>query len=367
MVKVNVKFSVMFRDAVGVTETSANVTGETVKDLVDALIKQFGPQFGERVLDAKTGGLRRFVNVFVNGKDIRNLQGLDTRLEEGAEVRLIPAVAGGSEFLGFTQDQIVRYSRQIILKEVGGKGQRKLLNSKVLVAGAGGLGSPASLYLAAAGVGKLGVIDNDRVDLSNLQRQILHSTEDLNKPKVESAKETIKKLNPEVGVITYNERLSPENALEVVKDWDFVVDGSDNFPTKFLVNDACVLADVPFSHAGVLRFVGMTTTVLPHKGPCYRCLTPEAPPPGMIPTCQEAGVLGAVPGVIGAIQASEALKYLLGEGELLVGRVLFFDAIGMRFEEFELQRSPNCPACGKRPLITDLSKVDYGHVCEVRF
>lgn len=273
----------------------------------------------------------------------------------------------GSEFFGFTQDQIVRYSRQIILKEVGGKGQRKLLNSKVLIVGAGGLGSPAAFYLAAAGVGKLGLIDCDRVDLSNLQRQILHSTKDIDRPKVESAKETLTKLNPDVEVVTYNTRLDPENVLKVVKDWDFVVDGSDNFSTKFLVNDACVLKGVPFSHAGVLRFVGMTTTILPRKGPCYRCLTPEAPPPGMIPTCQESGVLGAVPGIIGTIQASEALKYMLGAGELLVGRILFFDASSMRFEEFELQRSASCPVCGERPLITDLSKVDYGHVCEVRF
>ncbi|HID60910.1 MAG TPA: HesA/MoeB/ThiF family protein [Hadesarchaea archaeon] len=279
----------------------------------------------------------------------------------------MPAVAGGSGFLGFTQDQIVRYSRQIILKEVGGKGQRKLLNSRVLVVGAGGLGSPVSLYLAAAGVNKLGIIDGDKVDLSNLQRQILHSTEDIERPKVESAKETLTKLNPDIEVVTYNERLNPENAATVIKNWDFVVDGSDNFPTKFLVNDACILENVPFSHGGVLRFVGMTTTILPHKGPCYRCLTPEAPPPGMIPTCQEAGVLGAVPGVIGAVQATEALKYLLEAGELLVGRVLFFDAAGMRFEEFELQQNPNCPACGKKPLITGLSKVDYGHVCGVRF
>lgn len=366
MVKVNVKFSVMFRDAVGVTATSVDLAGETVKDLINALIGQFGPQFGERVLDAKAGGLRRFVNVFVNGKDIRNLDGLDTKLEEGAEVRLIPAVAGGSEFLGFTQDQTVRYSRQIILKEVGGKGQRKLLNSKVLVVGAGGLGSPAALYLAAAGVGKLGIVDCDTVDLSNLQRQILHFTKDLNRSKVESAKETLNKLNPEIQVVTYNERLNSENALDVIKDWDFVIDGSDNFPTKFLVNDACVISNVPFSHGGVLRFIGMTTTIVPHHGPCYRCLTLEAPPPGMIPTCQEAGVLGAVPGVIGAVQAIEALKYLLGAGELLVGRVLFFDATGMRFEEFEFQRNPNCPACGEKPLITDLSKVDYGHVCGVR-
>jgi adenylyltransferase/sulfurtransferase len=367
MVKVNVKFSVMFKNTTGTTSASVDVAGETVRDLIDALIRQFGPHFGERVLDAKTGGIRRFVNIFVNGKDIRNLQGVDTKLEEGAEVRLIPAVAGGKEFLGFTQDQIVRYSRQIILPEVGGKGQKKLMRSSVLILGAGGLGSPASLYLAAAGVGKLGLIDSDRVDLSNLQRQIIHSSDDIDRPKIESAKDKLLKLNPETEVVTYNERLTAENALDIVEGWDFVVDGSDNFPTKFLINDACVMKKVPLSHGGILRFVGMVTTILPGKGPCYRCLTPEAPPPGMIPTCQEAGVLGALPGVIGTIQATETLKYLLGVGDLLVGRILFFDALEMRFEEFELKRNPDCPACGKRPLITDLSKVDYGHVCEVRF
>ncbi len=367
MVKVNVKFSVMFKDATETTTTTVDMAGETVKDLIDTLIKQFGPQFGERILDAKTGGVWRFVNIFVNGKDIRNLQGVDTKLEEGAEVRLIPAVAGGSEFLGFTQDQIVRYSRQIILKEVGGKGQRKLLNSKVLVVGAGGLGSPASLYLSAAGVGKIGIIDSDKVDLSNLQRQLLHTNDDIDRPKIESAKEKLLKINPEIEVITYNEKLTTDNALNIVGEWDFVLDGSDNFPTKFLINDACVLKGVPLSHGGVLRFTGMTTTILPGKGACYRCLTPEAPPLGMIPTCQEAGVLGAVPGVIGTIQATETLKYLLGAGNLLVGRILFFDALEMCFEEFELKRDPKCQVCGNQPIIKDPSQVDYGHVCEVRF
>jgi len=367
MVKVNVKFSVMFKDATGTTAASVDVVGETVRDLIDALTKRFGPQFGERVLDAKTGGVRRFVNIFINGKDIRNLQGIDTKLEEGAEVRLIPAVAGGKEFFGFTQDQIVRYSRQIVLPEVGGRGQKKLMGSSVLVIGAGGLGSPAALYLAAAGVGKIGLIDNDRVDLSNLQRQIIHTTNDIGKPKIESAKEKLLEINPEVEVVTYNERLTADNVFDVFDGWDIVLDGSDNFPTKFLANDACVLKKIPLSHGGILRFIGMVTTILPGKGPCYRCLTPEAPPPGMIPTCQEAGVLGVLPGVVGSIQATEVVKYLLGIGKLLVGKILLFDALEILFEEFELKRDPNCPACGDRPLITDLSKVDYGHVCEVRF
>jgi len=356
----------IFKDAVGATETNVDLQIATVKNLITALVEKFGQQFGEKIIDPKTRELRRYINVFVNGKDIRNLQGFETRLKEGDEVALIPAIAGGSDFLGFTQDQIVRYSRQLILKEVGGMGQRKLMASKILIIGAGGLGSPAALYLAAAGVGKMGIIDSDKVDLSNLQRQIIHSTKAIGKAKARSAKDSILALNPEVDVVVFEERFEPENALDVIKGWDFVVDGSDNFPTKFLVNDACVLKGIPFSHAGVLRFVGMTTTIIPHKGPCYRCLIKEAPPPGVVPTCQEAGVLGTVPGVMGTIQASEAIKFIIGSGDLLVGRVLYFDALGMKFDQFELRRNPKCPSCGDRPLIKDLSQVDYGTVCRVR-
>lgn len=265
-----------------------------------------------------------------------------------------------------SQDQIVRYSRQLILKEVGGKGQRKLMSSKVLIVGAGGLGSPAALYLAAAGVGRIGIVDSDKVDLSNLQRQIIHSTRTIGRPKAESAKDAIQALNPEVDVVTFEERLEPENALDLLKGWDFVIDGSDNFRTKFLINDACVIKGLPFSHAGVLRFIGMTTTVIPRQGPCYRCLIREAPPPGAVPTCQEAGVLGTVPGVMGAIQATEAIKFIIGAGNLLVGRVLYFDALSMRFDQFELRRNPKCPSCGDRPVIKDLSQVDYGNVCRVK-
>jgi len=273
----------------------------------------------------------------------------------------------GGKFFGFTQDQIVRYSRQIVLKEVGGKGQKKLMSSSVLVIGAGGLGSPAALYLAAAGVGRIGIVDCDKVDLSNLQRQILHTIEDINRPKVASAKEKILAINPEIEVTPYNENVTADNAFDIIKGWDFVIDGSDNFPTKFLLNDACVLKKIPLSHGGVLRFVGMTMTIITEKGPCYRCLTPEAPPRGMIPSCQEAGVLGSVPGVIGAIQTTEALKYLLGVGNLLIGRILFFDALETSFEEFEIKRNPNCSICGENPVIKNLSQVDYGHVCEVRY
>ncbi|MFH1821945.1 MAG: molybdopterin-synthase adenylyltransferase MoeB [Methanobacteriota archaeon] len=278
----------------------------------------------------------------------------------------LPKLAGGSgDFLGFTQDQIVRYSRQMILNEVGGKGQKKLMASKVLIVGAGGLGSPAALFLAAAGVGKIGIVDGDKVDLSNLQRQVIHSTRTIGRPKTESAKELISALNPEVDIVTYEERFTPKNAFEILKGWDFVVDGSDNFPTKFLINDACVLKGKSFSHAGVLRFVGMITTIVPHKGPCYRCLIKEAPPPGAVPTCQEAGVLGTVPGVVGTLQATEAIKFLIGAGDLLIGRVLYFDALGMKFDQFELRRNPKCPSCGDKPVIKGLSRANYGGACRV--
>ena len=366
MVRVNVRFSLAFRDATGTTTTTLDVRGGTIKDLINTLIREFGPSFQERILDPKTGWIRRFVNAFVNGRDIRNLQGAETKLAEGDEVRFIPAVAGGN-FFGFTQDQLVRYSRQIILREVGGQGQKKLMRSSVLVVGAGGLGSPAALYLAAAGVGKIGIIDCDKVDLSNLQRQLLHETKDIGRPKIESAKEKLLAVNPEIKVVDYNEKLGVDNVFDIIQGWDFVVDGSDNFPTKFLLNDACVVKNVPLSHGGILRFVGMTMTILTESGPCYRCFAPEAPPPGMVPSCQESGVLGSVAGVVGSLQATEALKYLLGVGDLLVGRLVLFDALEMHFEEFEVRRNPNCPVCGDHPIIKNLSQVDYGHVCEVRF
>ncbi|MCX7798571.1 MAG: molybdopterin-synthase adenylyltransferase MoeB [Melioribacter sp.] len=266
--------------------------------------------------------------------------------------------------MNFTEEQILRYSRNIILKEVGGEGQKKLLESKVLIIGAGGLGSPILLYLAAAGVGKLGIIDSDIVDLSNLQRQIIHFTPDVNKPKVDSAKEKIEKLNPDVNVITYNTRLTSQNILEIIKEYDFIIDGTDNFPTKFLVNDACVMTGKAFSHAGILRFEGQTFTYTPGNM-CYRCIFKEPPPKGVVPTCSEAGILGAVAGVIGTIQAVEALKYLLKKGELLTNRLLTFNALTTQFREIKLKKNDNCLVCGKNPTIKELQ--DYEQpVCELK-
>jgi adenylyltransferase/sulfurtransferase len=261
------------------------------------------------------------------------------------------------------EDQIERYSRQIILPDVGGKGQGKLLAAKVLIIGAGGLGSPAALYLAAAGVGKIGIVDFDKVELSNLQRQILHATKDVGRAKVESAKERLDEINQDVEVIPYNIRLTSENILDVIEHYDIVVDGSDNFPTRYLVNDACVLFKKPFSHGGILRFVGQAITILPGNSPCYRCLFPEPPPPGLVPSCQEAGILGAVAGVIGTIQANEVLKYVLGIGDLLTGRLLIFNALDSSSRQVKVPKDPKCPVCGANPTVTKL--IDYEQFCQI--
>lgn len=266
--------------------------------------------------------------------------------------------------MALTENQIQRYSRQILLRQVGGKGQLRLLASRVLVVGAGGLGSPVALYLAAAGVGTIGLVDNDSVDLSNLQRQILHSTRDLDRPKVQSAKESLEALNPEVRVETHQLRLDKDNVMDLINRYDLVIDGVDNFPARFLLNDACVMAGKPLVEAGILRWDGMLMTIIPGQGPCYRCVFPEPPPPGAVPSCQEAGVLGAVAGVIGVLQATEVLKLLLGVGETLQGRLLLFDALKTSFREVQVQRNPACPVCGEEPVITQLE--EYSLECQLR-
>ncbi|MFQ5964577.1 MAG: molybdopterin-synthase adenylyltransferase MoeB [Candidatus Scalinduaceae bacterium] len=263
----------------------------------------------------------------------------------------------------FTDEQIKRYSRHIILSEVGGKGQQKLLSSKVFLVGAGGLGSPAALYLAAVGVGKIGIADNDNVDHSNLQRQILHSTKDLDCSKAMSAKKRLEELNPDVEVVPYTERLTSDNIIDIIKDYDVILDGSDNFPTRYLVNDACVLTSKPLSHGSIFRFEGQATTIIPGKGPCYRCIFETPPPPDLVPSCREAGVLGVLPGVIGSIQATEAIKLLLGKGDLLIGRLLLYDSLKMEFKTLKIRRNPDCPVCGVNPTIKEL--IDYEEFCQV--
>jgi molybdopterin/thiamine biosynthesis adenylyltransferase len=262
-----------------------------------------------------------------------------------------------------SEEQIERYSRHIILPGIGGVGQKKLLNAKVLVTGCGGLGSPAAYYLAAVGVGRLGLVDSDNVELHNLQRQILHTTQNIGKPKVESAKEALNKLNPGVEIVTYQTRLTSKNILDIIKEYDIVIDASDNFPTRYLVNDACVLSNKPLIHAGVLMFSGQITTIIPYKSPCYRCIFPSPPPPGAVPSCQEAGILGVVPGVLGVLQATEAIKYILGIGELLVGKLLIFDALEMSFRKVNIKRNRECELCGDNPKIREL--IDYELFCGV--
>jgi adenylyltransferase/sulfurtransferase len=263
-----------------------------------------------------------------------------------------------------SEDQIERYSRHIILPEVGGKGQRKLLAARVLLIGAGGLGSPAGLYLAAAGVGTIGVVDSDAVELSNLQRQVLHATADLGQPKCLSAKETMEGINPDVRVIAHDQRLTAENVLDVMADYDIVLDGSDNFPTRYLVNDACVMTGKPLSHGSILRFEGQAMTILPRQGPCYRCIYPEPPPPGAIPSCQEAGVLGVTAGIVGLIQATEVVKMILGLGGLLAGRLLLYNGLNMTFRELRVRRRSDCAVCSEHPTIIEL--IDYEEFCSLR-
>ena len=263
----------------------------------------------------------------------------------------------------FTDEQINRYSRHIILPEVGGKGQRKFLESKVFLVGAVGLGSPAAFYLAAAGIGKIGIVDNDNVDFSNLQRQILHSTKDVGYPKAQSAKETIEDLNPDVEVVPYTDRLNSENIIDIIKDYDVILDGSDNFPTRYLVNDACVMLGKPLSHGAIFRFDGQATTIIPGKGPCYRCLYEMPPPPDLVPSCQEAGVLGVVAGIIGVIQATEVIKKILDKGEVLNVKLLLYDSLGMNFKKLNIRRNPDCPICSENPTIKEL--IDYEEFCQV--
>ncbi|MCW5798376.1 MAG: molybdopterin-synthase adenylyltransferase MoeB [Nitrospira sp.] len=265
----------------------------------------------------------------------------------------------------FTDEQITRYSRHILLAEVGGKGQKKIAQARILIVGAGGLGSPAALYLAAAGVGTIGLIDSDVVDLSNLQRQVIHHTSDVGRPKVLSAKEKIQALNPDVTVVQYEDRFMARNALELVRDYSVVIDGVDNFPAKFLINDACYLGGKPLVHGGILRFDGRVFTILPGQSACYRCIFTQPPPPGLVASCQEAGVLGALAGVIGTIQATEALKLILGIGRPLTDRMLDFDARNMRFREIAVKRNPRCPLCGDHPTVTEL--IDHEQaICELR-
>lgn len=275
-----------------------------------------------------------------------------------------PSIIPGDCLTELTHAEIARYSRHLLLPEVGLEGQKRLKAARVLLIGTGGLGAPVALYLAAAGVGKLGIVDFDFVDVSNLQRQIIHSTKDINRPKVASAKDKIKAINPEIQVVTYNTTLSSKNALEIIGEYDLVVDGTDNYPTRYLINDACVLLGKPLVYGSIFQFEGQASVFYAGEGPCYRCLYPEPPPPGLVPSCAEGGVVGVLPGIIGTIQAAEAIKLIVGGSESLIGRLLLFDVWQMKQRELRLERAPDCPVCGEHPSIHAL--IDYEEFCGLK-
>jgi adenylyltransferase/sulfurtransferase len=354
------------------------------QDAVDAA----GATVGELLTDLTTkhaglkahlyndqGKLRSFVNIYVNDEDIRYLQKEQTAVKADDTVSIIPSVAGGAPTAtdvasglsrtlpDLTNEEIKRYSRHLIMPEVGIEAQKKLKASKVLCIGAGGLGSPAALYLAAAGVGTLGIVDFDTVDFSNLQRQILHGTPDVGRSKLASAKDKLNAINPNVKIELHETALTSANALELFAPYDVILDGTDNFPTRYLVNDACVLLGKPNAYGSIFRFEGQASVFATKDGPCYRCLYPEPPPPGLVPSCAEGGVLGVLPGMIGIIQATEAIKLIIGVGEPLIGRFLIYDALKMKFRELKLRKDPDCPVCGTHPTVTKL--IDYEQFCGV--
>ena len=344
------------------------LSGKTVGELLSKLKERY-PDIKSHLYD-EHGNLRNFVNVYVGSRDIRHLNQLETPIQEQSEVTIVPSVAGGSisdifreraKGVGFSNEEIKRYSRHLIMPEVGMEGQKRLKSARVLCIGTGGLGSPVSMYLAAAGVGILGLIDFDVVDETNLQRQIVHGQSKLGKRKVESARETLREINPFIEIRTHDMKLTSGNALEIFNMYDVIIDGTDNFATRYLVNDACVLLGKPNVYGSIFRFEGLVTVFHPPESACYRCLYPEPPPPGLVPSCAEGGVLGVLPGIIGVIQATEAVKLILGIGESLEGRLLSFDALSMRFKQFELRKDKNCPICGKERKIHEL--IDYEEFC----
>ena len=341
------------------------VEGSTVGDALQRLVGKYGDL--RRHLYNDEGKLRSFVNIYVNDEDIRHLDREQTALSAGDTISIVPSVAGGSgaavDAPELSRDEVQRYSRHLIMPEVGLDGQRKLKAARVLCVGAGGLGAPAAMYLAAAGVGTLGLVDFDVVDASNLHRQIIYGTPDVGKRKLDAARERLNAMNSSVKVVTHELALTSKNALEVFKDYDIILDGTDNFQTRYLVNDACVLLGKPNAYGSIFRFDGQASVFGVKGGPCYRCLYPEPPPPGLVPSCAEGGVLGVLPGVIGIIQATEAIKLILGTGQPLVGRLLLYDALQMRFRELKLRRDPECPICGDHPTIHAL--IDYDQFCGV--
>ena len=366
-------------------QPEVTLEGRTVGQVLEALAGRY-PDL-RRQLFTEQGRLRNYVNVFVGEENIQDGQGLDTPVRDGQSLALVPAIAGGGVDLAsaaraqlgangkptvardvgdvtLSQGEILRYSRHLIMPEVAMIGQKRLKAARVLCIGAGGLGSPLGMYLAAAGVGTLGLVDFDVVDYTNLHRQVIHGTKDVGRPKLESAAERIADINPEVKVEPHETALTSANALEIFRAYDVVVDGTDNFPTRYLVNDACVLLGKPNVYGSIFRFDGQATVFWAGHGPCYRCLYPEPPPPGLVPSCAEGGVLGILPGIVGLIQAAETVKLILGQGDPLLGRLLLFDALQMKFRELRIKANPECPICGEHRTIHEL--IDYEQFCGVR-
>jgi sulfur-carrier protein adenylyltransferase/sulfurtransferase len=343
------------------------IDGGTVGEILQSLVAKYGDL--RRHLYNDDGKLRSFVNIYVNDEDIRHLEREKTALKAGDTVSIVPSVAGGMdavvhrEAAELNREEVQRYSRHLIMPEVGMEGQRKLKAARVLCIGAGGLGAPAAMYLAAAGVGTLGIVDFDTVDASNLHRQIIYGTADVGRRKLEVSRDRLESMNPSLKVVMHDVALTSKNALDVLRDYDVILDGTDNFQTRYLVNDACVLLGKPNAYGSIFRFDGQASVFAVKDGPCYRCLYPEPPPPGLVPSCAEGGVLGVLPGIIGIIQATEAIKLILGAGQPLVGRLLLYDALQMRFRELKLRRDVECPVCGDNPTIREL--IDYDAFCGV--
>jgi adenylyltransferase/sulfurtransferase len=345
---------------------SLDVPGGTVGEVLDALTMQY-PELRRHLFNDE-GKLRSFVNVYVADEDIRYLNKNSTLVKDTDTISIVPSIAGGSAGIApppvaLDKDEVLRYSRHLIMPEVGMEGQLKLKQAQVLLVGTGGLGAPLGLYLAAAGIGRIGLVDFDVVDFTNLQRQVIHGTKDVGRKKLDSAADRMRDINPFVEIEKHEVALNSGNALDILGKYDIVIDGTDNFPTRYLVNDACVLLGKPNVYGSIFRFEGQATVFAYEGGPCYRCLYPEPPPPGLVPSCAEGGVLGILPGTIGLIQATEAVKLILGIGEPLVGRLLLYDALGMRFRELKLRRNPECPVCGDHPTVTKL--IDYQQFCGV--
>jgi len=357
-VAITVYIPTPFRKLTG-NQVYVQAQGGTVREVLEELGQRY-PGLANMIFDQERR-IPAHINIYLNNQEIHSLQGPDTPVKDGDEVAVIPAIAGGQVL---TPEQVMRYSRHIIMPQVGPVGQRKLMQAKVLVVGAGGLGGPAALYLALAGVGTIGIVDFDVVDLSNLQRQVLHQNDDVGRPKTQSARETLLSYNPDINVVLHEAPLTSDNAMEIIPNYDIVINGADNFTTRYLVNDACYFAGKPLVDGSILLFDGQMTVFVPGKG-CYRCLFPAPPPPGAVPNCAEAGVLGALTGVIGSLQAIEAIKLILGIGESMAGRLLLYDALSGEFRTVKIRRDPKCPLCGDDPTITGL--IDYENFCGAPF